>query len=138
MARKGAVRNRQRQAREQSWRGHLGGWSRSGLSQAAYCRRHGLAPADFSWWKHELARRDGRPLVTAGRAAGGQCGGRRGQAAESAVAPAFVPVRFSAPSLACPFEVLLRNGQRIQVAAHFEPEGLRRLVAVLESSRGAC
>jgi hypothetical protein len=48
------------QEREAKWRGHLSSWQSSGLSQAEYCRRKNLTPADFSWWKHELARRNWR------------------------------------------------------------------------------
>jgi len=45
--------------REALWRKRVGAWRQSASSQAAYCRQQALAPADFSWWKHELARRDG-------------------------------------------------------------------------------
>jgi hypothetical protein len=31
--------------------------ARSGLSIAAYCRREGLKPWTFRWWRQELARR---------------------------------------------------------------------------------
>ena len=61
-----AARARERAERERRWREHLAAWQRSGLNQAEYCRRRVLKPADFSWWKQELARRDQRGL--AGRA----------------------------------------------------------------------
>ena len=31
------------------WRKRVEAWSRSGLSQAEYCRRQGLQPVSFSW-----------------------------------------------------------------------------------------
>jgi transposase-like protein len=37
-------------SRRQYWREHVGAWRRSGLSQAAYCRQHGLIPRQLSYW----------------------------------------------------------------------------------------
>jgi hypothetical protein len=53
-----AARLKRPQDRELHWRNHVAAWRTSGLTQAAYSREHGLAPADLSWWKHDLARRD--------------------------------------------------------------------------------
>ena len=50
---------------EQKWRRHLAAWKSSGLSQAAYCRQHGLTQNDFSRWKCEVARRDARTVAPA-------------------------------------------------------------------------
>lgn len=36
------------------WQSHLDSWLRSGLSQAAYCRRHDLAYKRFRKWKERL------------------------------------------------------------------------------------
>jgi hypothetical protein len=36
------------------WRRHLVAWRDSGLSQAAYCRRHGLSLACFGYWYGKL------------------------------------------------------------------------------------
>lgn len=38
------------------WQKHLDDWSTSGLSQADYCRRHGLHPKRFYSWKNRLER----------------------------------------------------------------------------------
>jgi hypothetical protein len=74
-----------RQDREQQWRDRVAAWKVSGLKQAAFCREQKLSPADLSWWKHELARRD--------------------QALKTEISPvlkptkarrAFIPVRISA------------------------------------------
>ena len=45
-------------ARERSWRGHISGWQRSGLSIRAYCLQHQLSEAGFYFWRRELVRRD--------------------------------------------------------------------------------
>lgn len=38
------------------WRGHIDSWRGSGLSQAAYCRRHGLAAQQLSKWKLKIKK----------------------------------------------------------------------------------
>lgn len=37
------------------WQGHLDSWVQSGLSQAAYCRRHDLEYGRFRKWKERLS-----------------------------------------------------------------------------------
>lgn len=41
------------------WRPHLAAWNGSGLSQAAYCRRHGLSIKSFAYWRRRLRRTEG-------------------------------------------------------------------------------
>ena len=36
------------------WHGHFKGWEKSGLSQAAYCRRNDLKYCLFHYWKRKL------------------------------------------------------------------------------------
>ena len=38
------------ESRRQYWREHVSAWQRSGLSQAAYCRQHGLIPRQLGYW----------------------------------------------------------------------------------------
>ena len=40
---------------EDFWTQHLDAWHASGLSQNAYCRKHGLRPNQLSYWKRKLA-----------------------------------------------------------------------------------
>lgn len=40
--------------RASHWRSVIADWSRSGLSQRAYCDRKHLAVGTFAWWKHHL------------------------------------------------------------------------------------
>lgn len=97
--------------RERRWRGHLAAWSRSGLSQAAYCRQHGLTPNDFSWWKREIAR---RTVVTAAT---------------------FVPVSIAqSPENPYAFEVSLRGGRTLSFDGRVDPEALNAVVSVLEAA----
>jgi transposase len=107
----------QRQERERHWRRHVAAWRRSGLTQAEYCRQQGLAAADFSWWKSDLARRDAARSQIATR-----------QAPASFVAVPVVTCR--AEDSAC--EVLLRNGRRMRVGAACEPGWIAKLATALE------
>lgn len=38
------------------WGRHQAAWRESGLSAAAYCRRHGLAYAQWMYWQRRLGR----------------------------------------------------------------------------------
>lgn len=113
---------RQRE-REQRWRKHLAAWKQSALSQAAYCRRRGLPPVAFSWWKHELTRRDQavRPAAAA---------------QTEPPAASFVPITISAEHVAdviC--EVVLRNGRRLRVGRDCPPDWLAAAATALEAAR---
>ncbi len=44
--------------RETYWRSQLALCESSGLTIAAYCRRHGISSVQYHWWKGELKRRD--------------------------------------------------------------------------------
>lgn len=104
--------------REKRWRGHLAAWRKDGTTQAEYCRAHGLTPADFSWWKHELARRD----AVAKRST------------QKAGTTPFVPVQVvtrNAESVLC--EIVLRDGRRLRVGSECAPEWIAKVAAALEA-----
>jgi hypothetical protein len=42
------------QQRRNFWENHLRAWQESGLSQAGYCRKHGLSHRSFVYWKKRL------------------------------------------------------------------------------------
>ena len=116
-----------RQDREQQWRDRVAAWKASGLTQAAYCREQQWAPAELSWWKHELARREKTLKADSSPATS--------NSKPAKTKSAFIPVRISkaSPASEC-FEVVLRSGQTIRMSAGFDEAGLRRLLCVLESS----
>ena len=99
------------------WR--VGAWRQSGLSQAAYCRQHRLGPADFSWGKHELVRRDGLSAASPAQPS-------------SERHPQFVPLQITAAHTrgACALE--LRNGRRLQIENGTDPRWVADLAAALE------
>lgn len=131
-----------RGVRRAQWRGHVLTQLDSGLSAAAYCREHGLDAASFYRWKRVLRESGELPGET-----GAQGRGRRERAAASsgmgARPPLFAEVRLAgagdaatAPghSAGAGVEVCLRGGQVVRVAAGFDAQTLRRVLAVLEGA----
>jgi len=112
-----AEREGRQQERERRWRGHVRSWRASGVSQAEYCRQAKLAPADFSWWKHELQRRDG--------------GKPHAAAPDSAT---FIPVKLEAAATECGCEVVLQNGRRLRIGSGVPAQWAAELAAALERS----
>jgi hypothetical protein len=111
------------------WAALIDEWQDSGLSLPAFCERHGLNPGTMRGWVykrgHRLAIDQARGETHAGRALD-----------EKASTPTFLPVRLTEPlpiATAGPgVEVVLGPTRRIVVAPGFDPETLRRVVAVLE------
>jgi transposase-like protein len=108
--------------REQG-RQHVQAQAESGLSVQDYCFAYGLNMHTFHHWRRRVKR---------------ETEGTSGGNLESTVpgGPAFVEVLLGSfepreePSVV---EVILQGGRRLRVAAGFDEETFRRLVAVLES-----
>ena len=96
----------------------LARWRRSGLSAAAYCRRHGIRPQSLSYWKRALGL--SQPIA------------RRRSAAR---AVGFVPVRLvgSADGVATAgrLEITLASGDRLVVSEGVSRELLREALLAL-------
>lgn len=112
-------------SRERFWQEQVRRQRRSGLSQAAFCRRSRLVPGTFAWWTRELRRRDQiRRAAKSGSA--------------PAPRPAFLPVHVLPADRrltngALLLQVELANGRRIHgVGPGFDADVLRRLLALLE------
>jgi hypothetical protein len=111
------------------WAALIDEWRDSGLSLPAFCERRGLNRGTMQGWVykrgHRLAVEQARREAHAGRAPG-----------EQTPRTTFLPVRLAEPApieAAGPgVEVVLGLGRRIVVAPGFDPETLRRVVAVLE------
>lgn len=73
------------------WRPHIEAWECSGLSQAAYCRKHGLVKCRFSYWKKKLSPVD----------------------ADNERRSGFVPVRL-APTVTAELTLRLPNGVAVE------------------------
>ena len=96
-------------AGRERWRGHVEAWQRSGLRQAAYCRREGLRQGEFSLWKGRLTGQE-------------QAKGGFATLTLESTPPAG---RDSALAIELP------SGLRIAVAPGFDEQTLQRLLAAL-------
>ena len=124
--------------REAHWRQALADWSGSGLSKVAFCRKRGLSPSAFHWWKGELSRRD---AAKGSRGVGASSGASREaterpafvavHVAEGAVDGAAVPLQASGRGEGA-VEVVLANGRRVRVNSGFDEKVLTGVVRVLE------
>ena len=111
------------------WAALIDEWLDSGLSLTDFCERRGLNLGTMRGWVYKRGHRraldQARREAHAGRATDGE-----------ASAPTFLPVRLTEPipiATAGPgVEVVLGSSRRIVVAPGFDPETLRRVVAVLE------
>jgi hypothetical protein len=104
----------------EQWAKRVERLERSGLSIRTFAEREGLKAGSLSFWKWKL----------------GQDRGRGGAAAATAPV-SFIELRAEAGALppGQPFEVELRSGRRVRVAAGFDAAELARLVVVLEEAR---
>ena len=98
------------QRRRKFWEDHLGAWQESGMSQAGYCRQHGLSDKSFLYWKKRL--------------------GWAGMSVSLVEVPAFQ----ATPMLpGCrPLRLMLGNRYGIEIERGFDEETLGRLLRVLE------
>jgi len=125
------TRSRAEHAREREarWRKLLAQWGKSGLTQAAFCREHGLSANTFLWWKRELAcrdaaRTDGRTTRSHGPACGNSTVGFAAVRVVGALGDGPVPHGG--------LEVVLAGGRRVRVGSGVDRELLAMVVSVLE------
>ncbi len=115
--------------RARQWRRRLDQWERSGLSQAAFCRRHGLKAVTFGWWKRKLGA----------AAASSQARGKGGRRASSGPGRGgtrdanFVEVAMARAGTAA-FEVVLSRDVVIRLPADFDPDKVSQLVAAVKAA----
>ncbi len=98
------------------WAGHISDWQRSGLSQGAYCRRHGLSQSSLSYWRKRLGtknEREAAPCVT--------------------IVPVPLPTSAQADMATAPEPMLvhLGNAFRIEIRGDFAAPVLEKLVRTL-------
>jgi len=90
--------------KEIEWQKHINAWKESGLSQAKYCRKHGLNVHTLSYWRSRLLK---------------------------AQAPGEF-VELGSAKRIDPFEVLLAGGVVVKIPASFDSDALTRLIALLQ------
>jgi hypothetical protein len=90
------------------WKQHIEAWQASGLTQAAYCRRHELNPGTFS------ARL------------------RAYRASSAPEAPGLIPIRLEPAVVPSePLVLRLASGHRLELPATSEPRWLAELLRCL-------
>lgn len=115
--------------RSRRWTEWVSKWNGSGLSQAAFCREHGLNGNTFNYWKLRILKQS-PGTKRSRRVPGAKFAADSGEVK-------FAPVRVvSAP--ACAYEVSLRSGHTIRIASNFDEASLRRLIGVLDGASSAC
>jgi len=110
--------------RAQYWQRYLDRWERSGLSQAGFCRRHGLKAVTFGWWKRKLATE--RTHIR-------RRGADAGRASSVAHRADFVEVAMTSAGMAA-YEVVLSRGVVLRLPADFDPDRVSQLIAVVKAA----
>lgn len=105
------------------WQDLVDQWSRSGQTQAAFCRKHGITYGSFIWWKRQL---------TSAPAGGAAPRGSRGRRGRGKKANSFVEVQFS-PARAS-YEVVLARGRVLRIHGPFDSQSVSRLIAAVEAA----
>ena len=96
-------------SKSEFWTAHIVGWRGSGLSQAAYCRQHGLELKRICYWRRRL----GQTLTSS-----------------PAVLPIVVSERAESDNR---LEVCLPNGLQVRVSMSANPARLAPLIRLLRS-----
>lgn len=107
------------------WQALVEGWAESGLTQHQYCTQQGISVTSFHRWRERLGQE-----------------ADHGDPGSSEAAPMrLLPVQWHeepVPSRSGPaLTLVLATGLRVEVAAHFEAETLRRLLAVVQGAVAA-
>jgi hypothetical protein len=110
-------------------------WRDSRLSLLAFCSRRGLNAKTMSGWVYKAAQ---RAAIDEARREVPPAVGARVHRDTSAPGPAFLPVRVADAAARNRVSgrsgvvIVLGPGRRVVIAPGFDPETLRRVVAVLE------
>jgi transposase len=115
---RGDISMAQRRRTSEQWRELVTGWPRSGLTQQAYCERHGISPGSLQRWR-EVFRQE--------RAHGQE---------QAAAAVRLVPVHWveTTPAHPAPLILVLSDGRRLEIAPEFDTGTLKRLLLVLQEA----
>jgi hypothetical protein len=102
------------EAKRRFWRQHIQSWKRSGLKQAAYCRRHDLKLHCFIYWRKRHRRPDPSPISLV----------------QVQLPPA--PTEALAPDRPSPLRLVISSSHCVEIQRDFDPVALRQLLHVLE------
>jgi hypothetical protein len=116
---KGTIQEEMQRQKREFWRRHIEQWSRSGSTQAEYCRRHKLSTKSFTYWKGRFRELSILNMTT-----------RQKEPVR------FVPVEVRPEAeLAAdnsPGLVLHRDGYRIEIREGFNPAVLGKVLRTIQ------
>ena len=92
---------------------------RSGLPLLAFARKHGLCYTSLLRWRSRQHRQGANVLVSP----------------DTGADPRFVPVKIEGEVLSGDYVLSWLGGRSVKIPQQFEPDSLRRLLAVLEGVR---
>jgi len=126
--------------RAKYWQRLVTAWEKSGLSQAEFCRRRGVKPVAFGWWKRRLVG----AAKTGPRRDRHGVGRRRTHKHADFVEVSLPGSVFPAGSVISTgtrwrpvgsggYEIVLNNGRVIRLPHNFNPEVVAQLIAAVES-----
>ena len=104
---------------QQYWVRHINSWQRSELTQADYCRQHGLAPKRFHYWKQKLELSGVIPQVSR----------QISPPLSSKTPPKFVPITVNTPLPCEGLRIVLPNGIELR---GITPETLSTIEPLME------
>jgi hypothetical protein len=87
-------------------------WRKSGESRASFARRHHMSTWAFWYWCRKLSA---------------------DEASAATAAPRFVPIQIAGDAGAAVIEIVLRDGERVQVRAGASADLVRAAVSALRS-----
>ncbi len=118
--------------RAKYWEGLVAAWERSGLTQAEFCRREGVKPVSFGWWKRKLGGTRGRTAKPARRRPASSGDGKRASFVEVGLPRRVLAAGSGSTMPLAGYEVVLPHGVVVRVPGDFDPAqvtGLLRAVA---------
>lgn len=96
--------------RRKSWEEHIRAWRSSGLSQAEYCRQHGISSKSFLYWKRK----------------------HRAGSEPACLVEVSVASVSSLRSRSNPVRLMVGDHYRIEIEKDFDPATLDQLLHFLE------
>lgn len=124
-------RSRRPRRSQASWLEEVRNWKRSGLTSTAYAEQRGLHAGTLVGWASKM-----RAQLEVAPQGDAHSSRRRGLQ--------FLPVRVAKDGRSLhsavgreKVEILLRNGRRVRVGAHFDSDALSRVLQIVEGG-GRC
>jgi len=127
------------------WGRRLGRWERSDLTQAEFCRRHGLKAVNFGWWKRKLGEPAGalrpiprRPVLDRPRPrrTHGRSSAEFGEftSSISSTAPSRCRLIPTEPRCSSGYELILPRGAVIRLPVDFDSDRVAQLISAAASA----